>query len=93
MEILYWISRIDAINNFLIAATVIINTILIGGIFIGIVYYDNGFYYKITKWYLVLGIIALILTILTPTKEDLIMMYNINSSLEDSVQFKNWLEK
>ena len=28
-----------------------------------------------------------------PTKEDLIMMYNINSSLEDSIQFKNWLEK
>lgn len=93
MEILYWISRIDAINNFLMAATIIINTILIGGIYIGIEYYDNGFYYKITKWCLVLGIIALILTILTPTKEDLIMMYNINSSLEDSVQFKNWLEK
>ncbi len=93
MEILYWISRIDAINNFLMAATIIINTILIGGIYIGIVYYDNGFYYKITKWCLVLGIIALILTILMPTKEDLIMMYNINSSLEDSIQFKNWLEK
>lgn len=92
MEILYWISRIDAINGVLLGAIIFSSIVILVQLF------DGGTSPVIVNFCVVIAIVSIILFVLIPTKEDLIIMYKINPILEnlspeDSIQFKVWLEK